>query len=151
MVSDENKDSNIEKQGKFQNSVLDGQTDVKSGFSVTNKVESLKLLNKILEGYKRNKGDFEKILPGVCSFLAKAFNQEFGSKSAFLMMVINSLEIFVDVFCGFYRDTIKKWNAKSKFDNDKKYILASFSNDLKSYTEIKSILSSSSSQKETPT
>lgn len=126
-----------ETKAKFQNFVNDGVSKAQKVYSLQNKVSCLTLLNRILNLYRRDKAEFESIVPGVCSFLAKAFNQEYETKQLYLTTLMDVFETFVSIFSNFYKDAIKVWNERSQIENDKKMILTSFSTDLNLYNKVK--------------
>lgn len=99
-----------------------------------------------MRSYQRHPADFQSVVPGICSFLAKGFNLEFDAKSSYLAELCELIEVFVELFCDFYRQDIINWNIEAASESQKKQILASFSGDLESYNKIKHSFTRTSEQ-----
>jgi hypothetical protein len=80
---------------------------------VKSKVKALRVLTLMISSYRRTPSQFEAVIPGVCSFLAKGFNMEFETKSSYLQELCVLMEIFSEIFCEQYRYEIKAWNEDS--------------------------------------
>jgi len=87
---------------KFQNDVTQAAPTSKR-FSAQSKVKCLRVLKSIMRSYQRHPADFQSVVPGICSFLAKGFNLEFDTKSSYLAELCELIEVFVELFCDFYR------------------------------------------------